>query len=98
MIQPFLLGGLFIGVLSALPIISVANCCCCGWVIAGGFLTAKLAQQDARRPLTPGRGALLGLLAGIVGAFVWLVVTIAVDPLVGPLQERMVEEMIRNAE
>ena len=31
-LQPALLGGLFIGVLSALPIISAGNCFCCMWV------------------------------------------------------------------
>ena len=32
-LQPALFGGLFIGVLSALPLVSVGNCCCL-WVIA----------------------------------------------------------------
>ena len=37
-LQPALFGGLFIGVLSALPIISAGNCLCCMWVVAGGML------------------------------------------------------------
>ena len=98
MMQPVLLGGLFIGVLSGLPIISVLNCCCCGWVIIGGVLTAKLAQQDPSPPLTPGRGALLGLLAGITGAVVWLIVSMALDPLIGPLQQRMIDQVLRGAD
>ncbi len=92
MLQPVLLGGLFIGVLSALPIISVANCCCL-WIIGGGLLTARLAA--AGRPAarsSPGRGALLGLLAGVVGAFVWLIAALALDVVIAPLQERMIAD------
>ncbi len=65
--QPILLGGLFIGVLSALPIVSVANCCCL-WIIGGGVLTAYLLQQSQPRPIQPLDGALGGFLAGVLGA------------------------------
>ena len=97
MIQAGLLGGVFIGVLSALPIISVGNCCCL-WILGGGLLTVRLAAQDAARPIGPGRGAVLGLMAGVVGAFVWLVAALALDVVVAPLQDRMVAEMLRGAQ
>ncbi|MBI3049929.1 MAG: DUF5518 domain-containing protein [Acidobacteria bacterium] len=96
MIQPAVLGGLFIGILSALPIVNVANCCCL-WIVGGGVLAGYLAQQDRQTPLRPGRGAAVGLLAGVVGAFVWVVAAMVIDAVIGPLQERMVAEMIRNA-
>ena len=35
-VQPALLGGVVIGTLSALPVISMGNCLCCLWVILGG--------------------------------------------------------------
>ena len=74
MLQPALFGGLFIGVLSALPVIQAGNCCCL-WFTGGGVLAAYLAhQQDPRASIGLGRGALAGLLAGIAGAFVWLIV------------------------
>lgn len=97
MIQSALLGGLFIGVLSALPIVNIANCCCL-WVTGGGVLAGYLAQQNDPRAITPGRGALAGLLAGMVGAFVWLLAASALDVLVAPLQERLVAEMVRDAQ
>ena len=97
MIQPALLGGLFIGVLSALPIINIANCCCL-WILGGGLLAGYLVQQDDSRPLTPGRGALAGFLAGVAGAFFWLIAAMALDVVMAPLQERMVAEMVRNAQ
>ena len=48
--QPALLGGLFIGVLSALPVVNIANCCCL-WVICGGVLTVYLQQQNLPTPV-----------------------------------------------
>lgn len=102
MIQPALVGGIFIGVLSALPIINVANCCCL-WITGGGVLSGYLAQQDAasgvsRKELTSARGAVAGCAAGMVGAVVWLVTMMVLDVVIAPLQERMVAEMIRNAQ
>ena len=48
--QPALLGGLFIGVLSALPGVSIGNCCCCLWVVTGGLLATAVAASDRLRP------------------------------------------------
>ena len=97
MIQASLLGGLFIGVLSALPIINIANCCCL-WITGGGLIAAYLTQQPGAPPLTTRRGALAGLLAGVVGAFVWLFVAGALDVFMAPLQERMVAQVLQNAD
>jgi hypothetical protein len=96
MLHPALLGGLFIGVLSALPIVNLANCCCL-WIVGGGVLAGYLAQQGSPTPLTGMRGALVGLCAGVVGAFVWLVVALALDVVMAPLQERMVDNVLRSA-
>ena len=57
MIRSAALGGLFIGVLSALPIIGAANCCCCLWIVSGGALAAYLQVQQENRTLTGGEGA-----------------------------------------
>jgi hypothetical protein len=94
LIQAALLGGAFIGVLSALPVISLANCCCI-WIIGGGMLAAYV-DQDGMRPPALSRGALDGLLAGVVGAFVWLVAYIAVDVVMGPLQQRMIASVLES--
>lgn len=96
MLQAALLGGLFIGVLSALPIVKYANCCCV-WIVAGGIVAAYLNQQNDPRTITAGRGALAGLLAGVVGAFVWLIAALALSALVRPLQEGMAEMVLRSA-
>ena len=60
-LQPALLGGLFIGVLSALPIISAGNCFCCMWVIGGGVVAAYLLQQNQAAPIASADGAITGI-------------------------------------
>ena len=63
-LQPALLAGVAIGVLSSLPVVNLANVCCCAWVIFGGGLAAYLMQQNHPAPIEAGDGALVGLLAG----------------------------------
>jgi hypothetical protein len=95
-IQAPLLGGLFIGILSALPVISWGNCCCL-WIVSGGLLAAYLDQQNDPRPTTIGRGAFNGFVAGIIGAFVWLVVSMGLDVVLAPVRERIAQDLIRFA-
>jgi hypothetical protein len=94
--QAVLLGGLFIGVLSALPIVNIANCCCL-WIVGGGAITVYLARQEDRRAFGLLTGAGLGLRAGIFGAIVWLFASAAVDLMVAPLQQSAANLMLRNA-
>lgn len=96
-LQAPILGGLFIGVLSALPLVGAGNCCCGLWIISGGLLAAYLDQQNDPRPTTVGRGALAGFIAGIIGALVFLVLSIVFDALMAPLYERGLEQMARMA-
>ena len=96
MTQAVLLGGLFIGVLSALPIVNLANCCCL-WIVGGGAITAYLAQQDDPRALGLLAGARLGFRAGVFGAVVWLFASAAVNVMVAPLQQSAADLMLRNA-
>jgi len=97
MIQPALLGGLFIGVLSALPFISVGNCCCL-WIIGGGFLAAYVDAQNGPRTLPVSRGALDGFLAGVAGAVIWIIVAILLEGVVGPMQRQFAEAMARRSD
>lgn len=94
--QPAVLGGLFIGVLSALPIVNLCNCCCV-WVLGGGALAAYLQQQNQPAPITVAQGVRAGLLAGVVAAFVWLIASQALDVVMSPIQERLASEILRGA-
>ena len=85
-LQPALLGGVFIGVMSALPIINAGNCCCCLWVLAGGALAVYLYQQNSPVSVPAAEGAFLGLLAGLIGGIIWVVLSIPIQMLLGPMQ------------
>ena len=95
--QPALIGGIVMGVLSALPLINAVNVCCCGWVIVGGVVAAYLLQQNQPTPISPGDGALVGLLAGLLGAFVQVAVSIPIDLLVGPLERALAIRIVEMA-
>jgi hypothetical protein len=94
-LQPGLLGGLFIGILSALPFVNVANCCCL-WVITGGILATYVMQQNHPYAVTIGDGALVGLLAGIVGAIVHVLVSLPLEAYLGPVMSGWSEGMMRG--
>ncbi len=51
MLKPALMGGLVMGVLSALPGVSLGNCCCCAWLVTGGLVAAYLLQSNTPEPI-----------------------------------------------
>jgi hypothetical protein len=93
-LQPALLGGVFIGVLSALPFISAANCCCCLWVIGGGVLSVYLRQQNTASALPPSEGALMGLMAGFIGGIISSVLGYAIFAVMGPMQNEWLMRLL----
>jgi hypothetical protein len=93
-LQPALFGGLFIGVMSALPIISLGNCVCCMWVLGGGALAVYLMQQNHPYQVNVADGALVGLLAGIVGGIVGGVLLIPVVMMFGPYQQQLLRRIL----
>jgi hypothetical protein len=95
-LQPALLAGLAIGVLSSLPVVNLANICCCGWVIFGGGLAAYLMQQNHPAPIDAGDGALVGLLAGAFGGIATTLISIPVAMVLGPFQAQMLERAMEQ--
>jgi len=69
-LKPALLGGLVVGILSAIPFI---NYCCCIWTLGGGALAAYLYIKSSPTPVTMGEGAMVGGLAGVVGGIIYLI-------------------------
>jgi hypothetical protein len=90
-LQPALYGGLLIGVLSALPIVSIGNCCCCLWVVLGGMLAVYLRQQNSPFAVTSAEGALVGLLAGLFGGVLGVLLSIPIDMAMGPFTRQMLD-------
>ena len=94
-LQPVLLGGLLTGVLSVLPIISIANCCCV-WVVGGGMVTAYLIQHGRSEPIQLSEGALGGFLSGVVGAAFYAALSVPIQFLIMPLQRDAVEGLLAS--
>jgi hypothetical protein len=93
-LQPAIFGGLFIGVLSSLPIIQFGNCVCCMWVVGGGMLAVYLMQQNHPYQVNAADGALVGLLAGVVGGIVGGILLVPIMLLFGPVQQHILERVI----
>jgi len=85
------------GVLTALPVVSIGNCCCL-WVLGGGALAAYLLQQDNPDPISLGDGALVGLLTGVFGSVVILIVSIPLAMLVEPMVRQFVTGILEKME
>lgn len=75
MIKGIISGALFIGILSAIPVVSIGNCCCCLWVVLGGLLAGYLAR-DANGELTAGNGFMAGAGAGAGGAVIYTILAL----------------------
>jgi hypothetical protein len=90
-LQPALLGGLVIGVLSGLPVISSGNCCCCMWILGGGALAVYLRQQNLPTAIDASEGALVGLMAGAIGGVLATLIGVPMNMLFGDLQRQWME-------
>ncbi|MDA2923877.1 hypothetical protein MYX65_04335 [Acidobacteria bacterium AH-259-L09] len=79
MLEPALIGGAFLGVTSALPMLEYLNCACCMLIIGGGVLASYFYMRDYPSHLQPvnfGDGALVGLFSGALGSAVYGMVSI----------------------
>ena len=96
-LQPVVLGGLFIGVLSSLPVVNAGNCCCCLWVVLGGILTVYLLQKDAGVPIDAGQGALYGAAAGVLGGILTAIAGLLIQQLIpGAGYEEAIQAMLAD--
>jgi hypothetical protein len=94
--QPALLGGLFIGIMSALPGIQIGNCCCCLWVLTGGMLSTYLLQGRQDTPVETSEVMVQGLVAGAVGGVLAGLISVALQPLIGPWQQQLAVQMMER--
>ncbi len=85
MLRPALIGGVLLGILSAIPPLSFFNCACCAWVIGGGVLAANLFVKSSPTVVTLGSGVGLGLLTGAVGGMVSTIFSIPVQILMNTI-------------
>ena len=69
-VQPAITGGVLLGLLSSLPIVSLVNLIFGAWILAGGALTARLVSRQRPSGISYGDGAYGGVLSGVFGAVV----------------------------
>src|SRR6185295_17240250 len=90
-LKPAFLGGLIVGILSAIPFI---NYCCCIWSIGGGALAAFIYIKGSPVPVKMGDGAMVGGLAGVVGGIIYLIIGLPIALLFG--MAAMTEQLDRS--
>lgn len=109
--QPALVGGVIAGLLSAIPGISLANCCFCAWLLVGGAVAAKMLINRTQRPVRGGEGAQVGAMAGLIAAGIYLVISIPIillavgenfqrglfEQMAGSINNPEIQEALRKA-
>ena len=90
-LKPAILGGLIVGVLSAIPFI---NYCCCIWTLGGGVLAAFIYIKSSPTPVKMGDGAMVGGLAGVVGGIIYFVLSLPINIFFG--MAAMQEQLYRS--
>jgi len=98
-IQPALVGGMFLGFFSSLPLISAGNALCCMWVLLGGGIAVVLLTKQRPSGITYGDGAFVGVLSGLFGSIVGTAVQIPVQIISARLfqsEQQRFEEWFRQ--
>ncbi len=98
-VLPALYGGIIMGVISAVPGLSLLNCFCCAGIMLGGFLAVFFYKKDltpGMPPLMSSDGLKLGALAGVFGAIVSVILSKLVTMMFGGADEKMLKDMIES--
>ncbi len=93
------LGGVAIGLVSGLPVISIVNCCCCAGILGGGVFTYYLYRQEHTEdmlPLEASDGLILGIMAGVIGAFVQAILHGFLILLFAGVQEKFMQGLLEK--
>jgi CDP-diglyceride synthetase len=97
-VKPAVIGGVVLGLLSAIPFVNIVNVCCCLWAILGGMLASHLYVKNSPTPATAGDGAIVGALAGAVGAVISLVVGIPLSLVSGAAMRGILVSMMERVD
>ena len=95
-LKPALIGGVLLGLLSAIPVVNLVNVCCCLWALIGGLLASYLYIKNSPVPASAGDGAILGALAGLVGAVIVVVIGIPISIIAGGITRELLIRLIEN--
>jgi hypothetical protein len=97
-LKPAIIGGVVVGLLSAIPFVNLLNICCCLWAILGGALASYLYIKASPNPVKAGEGAVLGVLAGIVGAVIYIVIGIPLGYLMSATMISLMSGLFENVD
>jgi hypothetical protein len=93
LLKPAFLGGIALGVLSALPLV---NCCCLLWLGGGGMLAVYLLRQEFWGEITPSLGAKVGFLTGMIGALFWQILELPISYITSPQRIQQIQDLLQN--
>ncbi len=96
-LYPGLLAGGVIGLLSSLPFVNLANCCCV-WIFGGGVLASYLYQHNQDEPMTVSDALAVGALAAVAGSLLGLVVSIPIHYITAPIMQRFVLQILESSQ
>lgn len=97
-LKPAIIGGVVVGLLSAIPFVNIPNVCCCLWAILGGAIASYMYIKSSPIPVKASEGAVLGVLAGLVGAVIYIVIGIPLAILAGSAMNGLIVKMMENAD
>jgi len=89
---PALIGGVLMGVVSAIPFI---NCLCCLWAVAGAMFSFYLLNQKTSFPLKSSDGLLVGALTGVCGGLINVLLEIPLSPIYIRIGQRYINSVSR---
>lgn len=95
-LKPAILGGIIVGLLSAIPFVNIANVCCCFWALLGGAIATKMYISASPTPVKAGDGAVMGVLAGVVGAIIYVVIGIPLSIVAGAAMIHFMSSMFES--
>jgi hypothetical protein len=93
-LKPAVIGGVVLGLLSAIPFVNWVNFCCCLWAILGGLLASYLYVKNSPTPANAGDGAVVGAIAGAIGAAIFVVIGIPLSILTGAAMREMLIQLM----
>src|SRR5437762_9257994 len=96
--KPAIIGGIVVGLLSAIPFVNLVNICCCFWALLGGAIATNLYVRASPTPVKPGDGAVLGLMAGVVGALIYIVIGIPLGILMGATMMSLISNFMESVD
>jgi hypothetical protein len=91
-----IIGGVVLGILSAIPFVNIVNACCCAWAILGGLLAGYLWIKKSPTPVSVGDGATIGVIAGLVGAVIYFVIGVPLGLAVGNTMMGLVSNILQS--